>query len=102
MNGTENHVHLLALLTPALSISDQLRDLKAISSTFVHDCFPNLKAFAWQEGYSAFTLSKSVVPDVTRYINGQQEHHKKTSFEDELISLLERAGIEYDPRYVFD
>jgi len=57
--------------------------------------------FAWQEGYGAFGVSKSNIDAVVRYINDQERHHKKMSFEDEFIGLLEKNGMEYDPRYVF-
>jgi REP element-mobilizing transposase RayT len=102
MNGTRNHVHLLAILHPKHAVSDMFGDIKAISSGWVHDTFPELRDFAWQSGYSAFSVSRSVAPKVEAYIAGQQEHHRKQTFEEELIALLKRHGIEYDPRYVFD
>ncbi len=102
MNGPEDHVHLLGIFSPKTAVSDQIRDIKALSSGWIHDTFGDQKQFAWQEGYSAFSVSKSVAPKVVRYIENQQEHHKKLTFEDELIALLEKHGIEYDPKYVFD
>jgi REP element-mobilizing transposase RayT len=102
MNGTRNHVHLLTIFHPKHAISDMFRDFKAASSDWVHDTFPELRDFAWQSGYSAFSVSRSVAPKVEAYIAGQEEHHRKQTFEEELVALLKRHGIEYDPRYVFD
>lgn len=100
MNGPADHVHLAAIFRPKVAVSDLLRDIKAGSSGWVHENFPALKDFAWQEGYSAFTVSKSNAPKVVKYIQHQLEHHKTMTFEEELKALLEQHGIEYDPRYV--
>ena len=102
MNGPEDHVHLLGIFPPKMAVSDQIRDVKSLSSGWIHDTFNNQKQFAWQEGYSAFSVSKSTVRQVVQYIENQHEHHKKLTFEDELIALLEKHGIEYYRRYVFD
>jgi len=99
MNGNENHVHLLASLTPAQALSDQVRDIKAISSAWIKREVPR---FAWQNGYSAFTVSRSIQPAMERYIAAQVEHHRTRTFEEELVELLEKAGVDYDPRFVFD
>ena len=102
MNGRDDHVHLLAIFPAKRALSDLLRDIKAASSGWIHDTFPDLVAFAWQEGYGAFTVCQSIKKDVIRYIDRQEEHHKEMTFEKEFILLLERNGIEYDPRYVLD
>ena len=102
MNGTENHVHLLASLTPTIGISDQVRDIKAISSGWIKNKVPRMESFAWQGGYSAFSVGKTAQADVERYIAAQAEHHRKRTFEEELLGILERAGVDYDPRFVFD
>ena len=102
MNGPEDHVHLLGIFSPKAAVSEQIRDIKALSSGWVHDTFATLKSFAWQEGYSAFSVSKSAAPTVVRYIEDQREHHKKLTFKEELIALLEKHGIKYDRKYVFD
>ena len=83
------------------AVCDLLRDVKSLSSGWIHDTFANLRGFAWQEGYGAFTVSKSSKEEVIRYIAGQQQHHKRMTFEKELALLLEKHEIEYDPRYVF-
>ncbi len=100
LNGTEDHVHLLAKLRPDTALSDVLRDLKANSSGWMHNLFPELKEFSWQRGYGAFTVSQSNVEEVANYIARQKEHHARVSFRDEFIQFLKANGIEYDERYV--
>ena len=100
LNGTEDHLHLLAKLRPDRALSDVLRDLKANATGWMHDVFPHLKDFSWQRGYGAFTVSQSNVEDVRRYIAKQKEHHQRVSFRDEFIQFLQANGIEYDERFV--
>ncbi len=100
LNGTEDHVHLLAKLRPDTALSDVLRDLKANASGWMHDVFPEVEDFSWQRGYGAFTVSQSNVEEVRHYIAQQKEHHTKTSFRDEFIQFLKANGIEYDERYL--
>jgi REP element-mobilizing transposase RayT len=85
---------------PDSSVSDLMRTVKARSSKWVHDRFPALGGFAWQEGYSVFSVSKSQEEAVKRYIAGQTEHHKKEDFKSELLRLLRAHGIEFDEKYV--
>jgi REP element-mobilizing transposase RayT len=98
LNGTEDHVHLLAKLRPDSALSDVL--IKANATGWMHDVFPKLKEFSWQRGYGAFTVSQSNVEQVSQYIRQQKEHHTKVSFRDEFIQFLKANGIEYDERYV--
>jgi REP element-mobilizing transposase RayT len=100
LNGTEDHVHLLAKLRPDTSLSDVLRDLKANATGWMHEVFPEVKDFSWQRGYGAFTVSQSNVEQVSQYIRRQKEHHARVSFRDEFIQFLKANGIEYDERYV--
>lgn len=100
LNGTEDHIHLLAKLRPDSTVSDVLRDLKANASGWIHDVFPSLKNFSWQRRYGAFTVSHSNVEEVRRYIVKQKEHHQKVSFRDEFVQFLKANGIEYDERFV--
>jgi len=100
LNGTEDHLHLLAKLRPTRAVSDVLRELKANASGWMHDVFPSLEDFSWQRGYGAFTVSQSSVEEVRRYIARQKEHHRKVSFREEFVHFLKANGIEYDERYV--
>jgi len=102
MNGTANHVHLLAIFHPKRPVSDMFRDIKSISTDWLHGKFPEHRSFAWQSGYGVFSVSESAIPRVITYIESQPQHHQETSFEDELLALLQRHGIDYDPRYVLD
>ena len=100
LNGTEDHIHLLAKLRPDCALSDVLRELKANATGWMHDVFPSVKNFSWQRGYGAFTVSQSNVESVRRYIARQKEHHRKFSFRDEFIQFLKENGIEYDERFI--
>jgi REP-associated tyrosine transposase len=100
LNGTEDHVHLLAKLRPDRALSDVLRDLKANATGWMHEVFPSMKNFTWQRGYGAFTVSQSNVEEVRRYIARQKEHHRKISFRDEFIRFLRMNGIAWDERFV--
>ena len=100
INGTEDHVHLLAKLRPDKALSDVLRDLKANATGWMHELFPSMSQFTWQRGYGAFTVSHSNVDEVRRYIAQQKHHHAKISFRDEFLQFLKANGIEYDERYV--
>ena len=100
LNGTADHLHLLAKLGPDRALSDVLRDLKANATGWMHDVFPLLKHFSWQRGYGAFTVSQSHVEQVRKYIARQKTHHQKVSFRDEFTRFLRANGIEYDERFV--
>lgn len=93
--GTENHVHLLFLLPASCPLANAVQKLKGSSSRWLGP------GFSWQEGYGAFSVSPSQLPVVKRYIQNQEEHHRKRNFEQEFIALLRSCGIEYDERYVF-
>ena len=101
INGVEDHVHVLAKLRPDKSVSAVLRDLKANSSGWLHDVFPELKDFSWQNGYGAFTVSASEVEKVKEYIANQEIHHRKSgSFRDEFLKMLTANEIEFDEKYL--
>ena len=102
IGGIEDHVHLYLRTKPDTKISDLMRTVKARSSKWVHETFPTLQDFAWQEGYSVFSVSKSQEDAVKKYIANQHEHHKKLDFKSELLRMLDSHGIEYDERFVFD
>jgi len=98
INGTADHVHLLVSLPTNESIAELLRVVKANSSRWVHEQFPVESRFAWQAGYAAFTVSASRAAEVTEYIEKQQEHHRRVSFQEELLMFLQKHGIAYDER----
>jgi putative transposase len=100
INGTADHVHLLVKLRPDKSVSDILRDLKANASGWLHEVFPDLRHFSWQNGYGAFTVSTSQVGRVSEYISTQKAHHRRHSFRDELAALLKANGIEVEEQYL--
>jgi putative transposase len=102
VGGIENHIHGLTMSKPMHSPSQIAQWLKGESSKWIHEEFPELKHFGWQDGYGVFSVSKSNVPEVIEYIKNQRAHHAKQTFEDEYISLLKLHGIDYDERYVFD
>jgi len=101
VGGIENHVHLLVGMGPTMTVSKALQLMKGASSHWFHETFPKLRLFQWQDGYGAFTVSKSQVPEVTEYIHGQRVHHRKRTFEEEYIELLRRHDVECDERYVW-
>ena len=94
VNGMPDHVHLLVRFRADLSISDLVRHVKSRSSKWIHETYPALGHFAWQEGYGGFTVSKSVVPSVEDYIRRQKEHRKRRDFDSEFKELLRLHGIE--------
>ena len=102
IGGVEDHVHLYMRWRPDRSVSDRMRDLKANSSKWIHGTFAALGAFAWQEGYAVFSVSRSQEDAVKNYIASQAEHHKKEDFKSELLRLLRAHGVEFEERYVFD
>ncbi len=100
INGTNDHVHMLISLPPNVCMSDALRFIKANSSGWVSDKWK--KAFAWQLGYGAFSVSKSNVPEVLRYIANQEQHHRRGTFKNEFVDFLHTHEIDYDERYIWN
>ena len=98
VGGVEDHVHLLVSLKTTDAPADLVRELKKASSVWAAQEHEPL--FAWQEGYAIFTVSWTHAAAVRRYIGGQEDHHRQTVFLDELERVLERNGVEYDPRYL--
>jgi putative transposase len=102
INFMPDHVHILIGYQPSQSLPDLLRDIKASTSKFIneHKWLPG--KFKWQEGYGAFSYSHSQIDDVIKYINTQEEHHKKDSFKDEYLKLLAKFDIEFVPEFLFE
>ena len=99
--GIEDHIHALVRALPKHAPSQIAQLLKGDSSKWIHKEFPGMRGFAWQDGYGAFTVSKSNLGPVIRYIQNQREHHRKKSFQEEYLELLQKHGIEYDERYLW-
>jgi putative transposase len=96
--GMEDHAHLLIQLPATLALAKAVQLIKGSSSQWVGE---HGWEFSWQEGYGAFSVSKSNINAVVKYIANQETHHRRITFENEFIALLDKHGIEYDPRYVF-
>ncbi|MDP1835979.1 MAG: IS200/IS605 family transposase [Chlamydiales bacterium] len=102
IGGIEDHVHLLANLSPAKAVSDAIREIKANASKWRNELPDNVGRFEWQKGYGAFTVSYSQIESVRCYIRNQREHHRTKTFEQEYIALLKVHNIEFDSRYLFE
>jgi REP element-mobilizing transposase RayT len=102
VNGMDDHAHQLVGVPATRSVSEVVRIVKANSSKWVHEEFPERSAFAWQSGYGAFSVSQSNVDLVRQYIAHQEEHHRTMSFQEEYVAFLKRHGIAYDERYVWE
>lgn len=96
VGGVEDHVHILLSLPPTLAIAKGVQLLKGNSSRWIHETFPKLKTFEWQEGYGAISISVSGIKDTIRYIVNQAEHHRMESLKDQLIAFLKRHVLEYE------
>jgi len=97
-----DHVHLLVGIKPSITISDLVRDIKAGSSNFINQQHWVKGKFNWQEGFGAFSYSKSQIDSVIKYILSQEEHHKKTTFREEYFDFLKNFEIDYDEKYLFE
>jgi REP element-mobilizing transposase RayT len=98
--GVDDHVHLLVQLHQQTSVAECARLIKANSSKWLRENHDH-RWLGWQDGYGAFSVSQSSVPDVRSYIRNQEQHHARMSFQDEFRSLLQRHAIEFDERYVW-
>ena len=100
INSMPDHLHLYAHIPKTMSVSKFMETIKSSSSKWCHQTFSE-KEFAWQEGYGAFTVSKSNEGQVIEYIRRQQEHHRKKNFQDEFLDFLRVNGVEYDEKYIW-
>lgn len=101
INGMRDHVHILFGMRPTQSLSDLMQDIKGSSSKWINERRFTKSRFEWQEGYGAFSYSKSQLPNVIAYIQNQEMHHKKKSFTEEYVTLLNEFEIDYDKRFLF-
>lgn len=100
INGMDDHIHMLILLPPNVSVSETMRFVKANSSRWVKERFGS--KFAWQKGFGAFSVSRSNVDAVAKYIKDQERHHSRIDFKTEFVSLLDKNKVEYDERYLWE
>jgi len=97
-----DHTHILVSIKPDISISDLVRDIKANSSSFIKEKRFVNRGFSWQEGFGAFSYSKSQAPVLVKYILNQPEHHRKKTFQEEYLDFLKKFEIEYNEKYLFE
>ena len=102
IGGVEDHIHLLAYFHQSIAVSDMIRDIKSGSSRWVNETQSPTEKFAWQVKYGSFSVSQSVIPNVRAYIQGQEAHHKKESYQDEFRRILKTHGFEIDERYIWE
>ena len=100
--GVADHIHTLCRLGRQTTVADLVRDIKKASSSMLHDRQAELRAFHWQNGYGAFSVSPSHVELPIEYIRNQEEHHQREGFQDEYRRLLKKYDVNYDERYVWD
>jgi len=100
VGGTDDHVHLLFEPPSNQLLSQTVCKIKANSSKWIHETFADSSTFEWQNGYAAISVSPSAVDRLVAYIENQEAHHRKRSFDEELVLLLARCGVVYDERYV--
>jgi REP element-mobilizing transposase RayT len=102
INSVQGHVHILLGVKPDIALSDLVRDIKANSSRFINEKRWVKGRFNWQEGFGAFSYSHSHLDRVIKYIDQQEQHHRRTTFREEYLSLLDKFQVEYDQRFVFE
>jgi len=101
IGGTADHIHAIVLASATYSPSQIAQFLKGETSKWVHDEYRALRNFAWLDGYGAFTVSNSNLPEVIHYIQNQRQHHRRKTFQDEYLEFLQTYGIQYDERYLW-
>lgn len=102
VNGPADHVHILASLPAKFAPAEIIGKAKSNSTGWVHKNFPDHRDFGWQTGYAAFSVSHSQIQTVEDYIAGQEEHHRKVSFKEELLTFLKKHEIEFDEKYIWE
>ena len=100
MNGMHDHIHILVSMNPKHSPSDLMYHIKRSSSLWINENKFVPGKFSWQEGFGAFSYGKSQIPEITRYIDNQQKHHQKLSFQEEFLAFLKAFEVDFDERYI--
>jgi REP element-mobilizing transposase RayT len=101
VGGTADHIHILLSIPSTTPIAKAIQLIKGNSSKWISDTFPGLRNFAWQEGYGAFSISVSGIDETIAYIQSQDEHHRKRTFQEEFLAFLRKHNIAYDERYIW-
>jgi REP-associated tyrosine transposase len=101
IGGVDDHIHAVVMAPPTVSPSQIAQYMKGDSSKWIHEEFPNLRLFEWQAGYGGFTVSKSQLPEVIKYVQNQRAHHRKRTFQQEYLELLQKHRVDYDERYLW-
>lgn len=101
IGGVADHIHILLSLNSYVPIAKAVQLIKGSSSKWIHDTFPEQKLFSWQEGYGAFSISISQIDATRKYIENQEEHHRKIGFREEYLEFLRKNNIDFDEKYVF-
>lgn len=101
INGVENHIHILAILSKNIALSKLVEEIKRHSSRWIKTKGSNYENFKWQGGYGVFSVSQSGVENVKRYIDNQKEHHKKKTFQEEYVKLLKENEVDFDEKYLW-
>ncbi len=102
INSVEDHIHIFVGIHPTISVSNLVKDIKVSSTEFIKDKRWNKIKFNWQDGYGAFSYSRSHIDKVVKYIKNQEIHHHKKSFAEEYKEFMEKFGVEYDKKYLLD
>ncbi|MEP6796443.1 MAG: IS200/IS605 family transposase [Saprospiraceae bacterium] len=100
INGVEDHVHILTHVHPSIALADLIKDVKINSNKFIKEqnLFPEFTG--WQDGYNAFTYSNNALPNLIRYVQNQEEHHKKASYIKEIKALLKEHDIDFEEKFL--
>ena len=101
INGTENHLHILCVMSKNIALADFMEDIKKYSSRWIKTKNDSYKSFAWQGGYAGFSVSPSLQEKTRNYIERQEEHHKKLSFQEEYLLFLKEYGIDYNEDFLW-
>ena len=101
INGVEDHVHILCVMSKNIALAKLVEEIKGNSSRWIKTFNPHYKNFAWQGGYGGFSVSPSLHDKTKRYIENQEEHHKKMTFQEEYLLFLKEYGIEYNEQYLW-
>lgn len=102
INGVSNHIHIFMNIKPSCCIADLVREIKKSSNTFINENQFTPFKFQWQEGYGVFSYSHSQIDRVAKYVMNQKEHHRKKTFKDEYLEMLNKMKIKYEDKYLFD